>query len=83
MMIWLLICLSNKKLNSVVTESFTRRRKLNFSVVLITQSYFAVPKNVRLNSTYCFVMKIPNKGELQQIAFNHWSDTDFQDCESL
>ena len=83
MMIWLLICLSNKKLNSVVTESFTRRRKLNFSVVFITQSYFGVPKNVRPNSTYCFVMKIPNKGELQQIAFNHRSDIDFQDCESL
>ena len=83
MMIWLLICLSNKKLNSVVTESFTRRRKLNFSVVFITQSYFAVPKNVRPNSTYCFVMKIPNKWELQQIAFNHRSDIDFQDCESL
>ena len=53
--------LSNKKLNPVVTELFIRGRKLNISLVLITQSYFAVPKNIRLNSTHYFVMKIPNK----------------------
>ena len=55
-----------------------KRRKLN-SLVFITQSYFPVPKNVRLNSTYCFGMKIPNKRELQEIAFNHLSVIDFQD----
>ena len=71
--------LSNKKLNPIVTELFIRGRKLNISLVFITQSYFAVPKNIRLNSTHYFVMKIPNKRELQQIAFNHSSDIDFQD----
>ena len=48
------------------------------SLVFITQSYFAVPKNIRLNSTHYFVMKIPNKRELQQIAFNHSSDIEFK-----
>ena len=56
---------SNKKLNPIVTELFTRGRKLNIPLVFITQSYFAVPKNIRLNSTHYFVMKIPNKRELQ------------------
>ena len=56
--------LSNKKLNPTVTELFIRGRKLNISLVFITQSYFPVPKNIRLNSTYYFVMKIPNKREL-------------------
>ena len=77
-MIWLLICL-NKKLDSVVTELFIRDRKLNISLGFIRQSYFAVPKSIRLNSNHYFIMKIPNKGELQQIAFNHSSDIDFKD----
>ena len=51
----------NKKLNSKVTELFIRGRKLNISLVFITQSYFKVPKNVRLNTTHFFIMKIPNK----------------------
>ena len=71
--------LSNKKPNAIVTELFTRRRKLNLSLVFITQSYFAAPKNIRLNSIHCFIMKIPIKRELQPIAFNHSSNTDFQD----
>ena len=75
--------LSNKKLNPIVTELFITGRKLNFSLVLITQSYFAVPKNIRLSSTHYFVMKIPNKRELQQIAFSHSSDIDFQDFMNL
>ena len=66
--------LSNKKINPVVTKLFIRGRKLNISVVFITQFYFAVPKNIRINSTHYFIMKIPNKRELQQIAFNHSSD---------
>ena len=65
--------LSNEKLNPIVTELFIIGRKLNISV-FIAQSYFAVPKNIRLNSTHYFVMKIPNKRELQQIAFNHSPD---------
>ena len=64
----------NKKLNSVVTELFIRGRKLNNSLVFITQSYFKVPKDVRLNTSHFFIAKIPNKRELQQIAINHSSD---------
>ena len=56
--------LSNKKLNPIVTELFIRGRKLNISLVFIAQCYFAVPKNIRLNSTYYFIFTIPNKREL-------------------
>ena len=71
--------INNKKLNSIVTELFIRGRKLNISLVFITQSYFKVPKDVRLNSTHFFIMKIPNKRELQQIALNHSSDINSKD----
>ena len=71
--------INNKKLDPIVTELFIRGRKLNSSIVFITQSYFKVPKDVRLNSTHFFIMKIPNKRQLQQIAVNHSSDTDFKD----
>ena len=63
--------INNKKLNPAVTELFIRGRKLNISIAFITQSYFKVPKDVRLNSTHFFIMKIPNKREVQQIALNH------------
>ena len=65
--------------NPVVTELFIRGRTLNISIVFITQSYFKVPKDVGLNSTHFFIMKIPNKRELQQVALNHSSDIDFKD----
>ena len=71
--------INNKKLNPVVTELFSRDRKINISIVFIMQSYFKVPKDVRLNSTHFFIMKIPNKKELQQIALNHSSDIHFKD----
>ena len=71
--------INNKKLNSVVTELFIRGRKLNISLVFITQSYFKVPKDVRLNTTHFFIMRIPNKRELQQIAISQSSDIDFKD----
>ena len=66
--------LSNKKLNPVVTELFLS----NWII-----PYFAVPKNIGLNSRHYFVMKIPNKRELQQIAFNYSSDIDPQDFMNL
>ena len=72
--------LSNKKLNLIVTELFIRGRKLNISIVLITQYYFTVSKKKKkkkLNSTHYFVLKIPNKKDFQQIAFNHSSYMDF------
>ena len=71
--------INNKKLDSIVTELFIRGRKINISIVFITQSYFKVPKDVRLSSTHFFILKIPNKRELQQIALNHSSDIDFKD----
>ena len=71
--------INNKKLNSIVTELFTGGRKLNISLVFITQSYFKKLKDVRLNSTHFFIMKIPNKRELQQIALNHSWDIDSKD----
>ena len=71
--------INNKNLNSIVTELFIRGIKLNISLVFITQSYFKVPKQVRLNSAHFFIMKIPNKRELQQIALNHSSDINSKD----
>ena len=68
--------IDNKKLDPIVTELFIRGRKFNISIVFITQSYFKVPKDVRLNSTHFFIMKIPNKRELQQIALIHSSNID-------
>ena len=69
--------LSNKKFNRIVTELFLRCRKLNISIIFITQSDFAVPKRVRLNSTHYFTMKITNKEERQQIASHDLSDIGF------
>ena len=71
--------INNNKLNPIVTELLIRGRKRNISIVFITQSYFKVPKDVRLNSTHFFIMKISNKRELQQIALNHSSDINFKD----
>ena len=71
--------INNNKLNPIVTELFLRGRKLNVSIVFITQSYFKVPKDVRLNSTHFFIIKIPKKRELQQITLNQSSDIDFKD----
>ena len=58
---------------------FIRCRKLNVSLVFITQSYFSVPKDVRLNSTHYLIMKINNKRELQNIAVNHSVDINYKD----
>ena len=75
--------INNNKLNPIETELFIRGRKRNISIVFITQSYFKVTKDVRLNSTHFFIMKIPNKRELQQIALNHSSDIDFKDFMNI
>ena len=71
--------INNKKFNSIVTELLIRGRKLDTSIVFITQSYIKVPKDVRLNSAHFFIMKILNKKELQQTALDHSSDIDFKD----
>ena len=71
--------IDNKKLNSIITELFIRSRKQNIFLVFITQSYFKVPKDVRLNTTHLLIMRISNKRELQQIALNHSSDINTKD----
>ena len=75
--------INNIKLNPLVTELFIGSRKLNISIVFITESYFKVPKDLRLNSTHFFIMEIPNKREIQQIALNHSSDIDFKDFMNI
>ena len=70
---------TNKKFQAIIKELFIRCRKLNISLVFITQPYFSVPKEVRLNSTHYLIMKIHNRKELQQIAINHSSDIDYKD----
>ena len=71
--------MTNKKFQAIIKELFIRCRKLNISLVFITQSYFSVPKDVRLNSTHYLIMKINNKKELENIAINHFVDIDYQD----
>ena len=71
--------MTNKKFQAVVKELFIRCRKLNILLVFIRQSYFSVPKDVRLNSTHYLIMKINNRKELQNIAINHSADIDYQD----
>ena len=66
-----------------ITKYFSIYLKLNISLAFTTQLYFAVPKNIRLNSMHYFLMKIPNKQQFQQIAFNHSSDIDFKDFMNL
>ena len=69
----------NNKFNLIITELFIRGRKLTVLLVFITQLYSKVPKDVRLNPTHYFMIKIPNKNELGQIVINHSSDMDFKD----
>ena len=71
--------MTNKKIQSIIKDLFIRCRKPNISLVFISQSYFSVPKYLRLNSTHYLVMKINNRRELQNIAFNHSTDIDYQD----
>ena len=71
--------MSNKKFKAIIEELFIRCRKLNISLVFITQSYLSVPKDVRLNSTQYLIMKIYNRNELQNIALNHSADVDYKD----
>ena len=71
--------MTNKKYQVITKELFIRCRKLNFSLVFITQFYFFVPKDVRSNSTHYFIMKINNKSELQNIVINHSADIDHKD----
>ena len=69
--------MTNKKFQAIIKELFIRCRKLNISLVFITQSYFSVPKDVRLNSTHYLLLKINNRKELQNIATNNSADIDY------
>ena len=69
----------NKNLDSIVTELFIRGTKLNISFVFITQLYFKVPEDVRLNTTHFFIAKISNRREFRDIAMNHSSDISTKD----
>ena len=71
--------MKNKKFRAIIKELFIKCRKLNISLVFITQSYFRIPKDVRLNLTHYLIMKINNRKELQNIAINHSADIDYQD----
>ena len=70
---------NNKKLNSIMTELFIRGSKLNICLIFITQSYLKVAMDVTLNITHFFIMKIPNKRELQQVAQKLSSDISTKD----
>ena len=69
--------MSNKKFQAIIKELFIRCRKLNISLVFITQSYFSVPKGVRLNSAHYLIMTINNRRELQNILINHYADIEY------
>ena len=71
--------MTNKKFQAIIKELFIRCRKLNISLVFITQSYFSVPKDVRLNSTHPLITKNNNRKELQNVAINHSHDIDYKD----
>ena len=71
--------MTNKRFQAIIKELFIRCRQLNISLVFSSQSYFSVPKDVRLNSTHHLIMKINKKRELENIAINHSPDIDFQD----
>ena len=70
--------MTNKRFQAIIKELFTRCRKLNISLVFITQSDFSVPRDVRLNSTHCLITRINNKRELQNSA-----DIDYQDLQKF
>ena len=71
--------MTNKKFQAIIKELFIRYRKLNISLVFITQSYFSVPKDVRLNSTHYLIMKINNRKEIQNIPNDCSADIDYKD----
>ena len=69
----------SEKFKAIVKELFIRCRKLNISIVFITQSYFRTLKDARLNSTHYILMKIGNKKELKSIAEENSGHLDFKD----
>ena len=74
---------SNTKLSPIKTELCLRGKKIKILLVFISQSYFKVPKTIKLNVTHYFIMKIPDKRELQQTESNHSSDIESKDSMRL
>ena len=75
--------MTNKKFQAIIKELFIRCRKLNISLVFITQSYFSVPKDVRLNTTHYFIMKINNRIELKNIVTDYSADIDYHNFKKI
>ena len=75
--------MSDKKSQAIIKELFIRCRKLKISLVFIMQSYFSVPKDVRLKSTHYLIMKINNKRELRNIPINRSADIDYKDFKKV
>ena len=75
--------MSDKQAQQVLKDLFTRCRKLNISLCFLTQSYFSVPKDVRLNCTHYIIFKLNNKRELQNIAINYSADIDYKDFVNI
>ena len=71
--------MSDKKTQQILKDLFIRCRKLNISLCFLTKSYFAVQKDVRLNSAHYILVKLNNKRELQNLAINHSADIDYKD----
>ena len=72
----MVVNMSNKKIHAVVRELCFRCKKLNISLVFVTQSYFSFPKDAKLVLSHYLVLKINNKKELQNLAINHFADVD-------
>ena len=75
--------MTNKRFQVIIKKLFTRSRKLNASLIFITQSYFKTPKDARLNSTHYLIMKIHDRRELQNIAIDHSTNIDYKDLQKL
>ena len=71
--------MSDRRAQQILKDLFIRCRKLNISLCFLTQSYFSVPKDIRLNCTHYILFKLNNKRELQNIAINHAADIDYDD----
>ena len=75
--------MTNRRFQAIIKELFIRCRKLNVSLVFFTQSYFSVPKDIRLSTTHYFIKKINNRIELKNIANDHSADIDYNDFKKI
>ena len=78
-----MICESHLHENKQLPKLFIRGRKLFISLVFITQSYFRIPNDIRINCTHYLLMEITNRKELQNIATDHSCEIDYADSLKL